>query len=216
MEVNLNNLSKLIEDLKRVMKDKKVKRAVKERMEEFKRIGQDTEERIFQELCFCLLTANYSASGGIKIQRELGDGFIYLSQEELERKLRKLGHRYPRVRAQYIVEARKLLGSLKEILKSYKDVNNLRDWLVKNVKGLGYKEASHFLRNVGFEDVAIIDYHILDLLERYGIIKKPKTLTKRRYLEVENILKKVAKEVGIPLGELDLYLWYMETGKVLK
>ncbi len=216
MEVNLNNLSKLIEDLRRVMNDEKVKRAVKERMREFKRIGQSTEERIFQELCFCLLTANYSAMGGIRIQEKLGNGFIYLNQEELEEKLREMGHRYPKARAQYIVEARRLLGNLKRILSSYKDVNNLRDWLAKNVKGLGYKEASHFLRNVGFENVAIIDYHILDLLERYGIIKKPKTLTKRRYLELEGILKKVAEEVGVPLGELDLYLWYMETGKVLK
>ena len=58
-----------------------------------------------------------------------------------------------------------------------------RAWLVDNIKGLGYKEASHFLRNIGFDDYAIIDSHILDLLERYNLIKQPKTLTRKKYTE---------------------------------
>ena len=78
------------------------------------------------------------------------------------------------------------------------------------------KEASHFLRNVGFEDYAIIDFHIIDILEKYGLIEKPKTMTKNKYLEIEDILKKLAKKVNLSLAELDLYLWYKETGKVLK
>ncbi len=216
MEFHLSNLDHLISDLRAVINDESVRRRVKARMAEFKAIGQSSEERIFEELCFCLLTANFSAEGGMKIQRAIGRGFIDLPLEKLEEKLRELGHRYPRARAKYIVEARKLLGNLKEILNSFKDVKNLREWLVKNVKGLGYKEASHFLRNVGFEDVSIIDYHILDLLERYGIISKPKSMTRKRYLEIESLLRRISDEVSVSLGELDLYLWYMETGKVLK
>jgi len=37
-----------------------------------------------------------------------------------------------------------------------------------------------------------------------------------KYLEIENLLREIAKETNLHLGELDLYLWYMETGKVLK
>ena len=67
-----------------------------------------------------------------------------------------------------------------------------REWLVKNIKGLGFKEASHFLRNIGFDDYAIIDSHILDLLERYKFIKPPKTLTRKKYMEIEKILQTIA------------------------
>lgn len=88
--------------------------------------------------------------------------------------------------------------------------------MTENVKGLGYKEASHFLRNIGFKDLAIIDRHIINYLEKKGLIEKPKTLTKRRYLECERILSAIADRLGITVAELDLYIWYLMTGKILK
>ena len=91
-----------------------------------------------------------------------------------------------------------------------------RRWLVDNIKGLGYKEASHFLRNIGYDDYAIIDTHILDILARYRIIKQPKTLTKKNYLKIEGHLQKIARQTKLTLAELDLYLWFLETGKILK
>ncbi|MDX1799069.1 MAG: N-glycosylase, partial [Candidatus Lokiarchaeia archaeon] len=93
---------------------------------------------------------------------------------------------------------------------------NLREWIVKNVKGIGYKEASHFLRNIGYTEYAIVDFHIVDLLVKYNIIEKPKTMTKSKYLEIEKVLKSIGKELELNMAELDLYLWYLETGKILK
>ena len=84
------------------------------------------------------------------------------------------------------------------------------------MKGLGYKEASHFLRNIGFDNYAIIDFHIIDILYDNKLIQKPKTITKNKYLEIEDLLKKIAKKTNLTLAELDLYLWYIETGKILK
>ena len=84
------------------------------------------------------------------------------------------------------------------------------------MKGLGFKEASHFLRNIGYDDYAIVDFHIVDLLVRHNLIKKPKTLSRVKYLEIEEILRKIAKKSGLTLAELDLYLWFLETIKVLK
>ena len=104
------------------------------------------------------------------------------------------------------------------IINSNSEEQEIREWLVKNIKGLGYKEASHFLRNIGFKNIAIIDYHIIDILARYRIIKKPKTrsLTRKRYLEIERVLRELSEKTGLALGELDLYLWFLETGRVLK
>jgi N-glycosylase/DNA lyase len=198
------------------LKNSKVKEIVDIRIKEFKDIGNKSNIEIFKELCFCILTANFNAEKSIKIQKEIGNGFLTLPESILAKKLKDYGHRYYNTRAKYIVEARKYMNSLKEIINSFNNENNLREWLVKNIKGLGYKEASHFLRNIGYTNFSILDFHIINILVKYGLIKKPKTLTKKKYLEIEEILKEVAKKLNINLAELDLYLWYMETGKILK
>jgi len=195
---------------------RRVESVVKERMREFKRVGRD-EKETFKELCFCILTANFTAEGGIKIQKALGDELLRLSESGLAGKLAALGHRYPKARAKYIVEARRLYGTLRDTLNGFKSVREAREWLVKNVKGLGYKEASHFLRNVGFSNVAIIDRHILKFLADKGLIEVlPRRLDRRSYLKLERLLSLIFCEMKVPLGELDLYLWYLVTGKILK
>jgi N-glycosylase/DNA lyase len=207
---------KLINDIRKLMDKEEIRKVVEERLVEFRRLRNEGScEEIFSELSFCILTANYSAEGGIAIQKAVGNGFLYLQKNELTDILKRMGHRYPEKRAEFIVKNRPLLETICKMIRTGSG-KKLREWLVENVHGIGMKEASHFLRNVGFSDVAIIDFHILNLLEKYGIIKKPKTLTKKKYLEIEEALEKIASEVGIGLDALDLYLWYMETGKVLK
>jgi N-glycosylase/DNA lyase len=194
-----------------------VGKLVRSRMAEFRAKGNGSEEEAFKELCFCLLTANYSAEGGIRIQQAIGDGFISLPERELALRLKENGYRFPNARARYIAEARAHLGSLKRRLSSM-PAPEARDWLAASVLGLGYKESSHFLRNIGFEEFAIIDFHIIDLLAREKLIRKPrsKSLPKKKYLRIEKALGRIAKRVGMSQGELDLYLWYLETGKILK
>lgn len=190
---------------------------VEERFRQFKELGEKgSEEELFSELCFCILTANWSAKGGMKAQQVIGtDGFVKMSQEELENVLSKLHHRFPKARAIYIVKSRWVLGQLRSLLKMPSHL--AREWLVKNVLGIGYKEASHFLRNVGIEDLAILDRHVLSLMVKYGLIDSlPKSLTRQRYLNLEAILKEEADSFGEPLGKFDLYLWYFVKGIVEK
>lgn len=208
-------MKELIETINK-LKNSKVKEIVDARIIEFKDIGKKSNIEIFKELCFCILTANFNAEKSIKIQKEIGNGFMDFPEDLLAKRLKELGHRYYHIRAKYIVEARKYINSLKDIINSFNNENELREWLVKNIKGLGYKEASHFLRNIGYTNFSIIDFHIIDLLIRYGLIKKPMTLTKKKYLEIEKLLREIAEKLNINLAELDLYLWYIETGKILK
>lgn len=209
------SMRELLEAVSR-LKRSCVKNLVGSRIAEFKHMRRRSSVDLFKELCFCILTANFSAERSLRIQAEVGDGFLTLSEPQLAETLKRLGHRYPNARARYIVEARRYAKTLKEILSRLGCGYTAREWLVRNVKGIGYKEASHFLRNVGCTDLAIIDFHIVDLLSRYGLMEKPKSLTRRRYVEIENLLRRIAKSLGITVAELDLYLWYMETGKVLK
>jgi len=200
---------KAVEELKR-----KVGALVERRIAEFIDLGRKGNEEWFSELCFCILTANSSAELGMKIQREVGRGFLTLSEEDLRNKLKLLGHRFYNTRAKYIVEARKF-EKIKDVLTAMEPFD-ARDWLVKNVRGVGYKEASHFLRNVGYLDFAILDRHILRILSDYKLIEMPRSLSRKRYLEIEEIFRELAKKVELKPGELDLYLWYMRTGRVLK
>jgi len=208
----MENVLKRIEELRKG----EVGKLVNSRIKEFEEAGRKKEEAVFGELCFCLLTANFSAEKCIKIQNEMGRGFSLLSEKELAQELKRQGHRFPNARANYIYEARKCENDLCKIIGTGKE---RREKLVKQVKGLGMKEASHFLRNIGFKDVAIVDFHILDLLKNEGLIefdRRTSTLTKKKYLEIEEVLEGIAKQSGLNLAELDLYLWYLETGKVLK
>ena len=99
-------------------KNSPIKEIVDSKMEEFENLGNKSSSEIFKELCFCLLTANFSAIGGMKIQNEMGNKFHVLSEEELSKKLSQLGHRFPNMRAKFIFEAQKYKDNLKEILDS--------------------------------------------------------------------------------------------------
>lgn len=145
--------------------------------------------------------------------------------EEMTRALTKAGaHRFPVARPAYIVFTRAYLQErcdmeLRRTLKSFRSPIERRDWLASDprIKGLGYKEASHFLRNIGFKGYAILDKHVLRCLFDLGIIEQPKPpTTRKRYLEVESKLKAFAHAIGIDFDELDLVLWSMKTGEVLK
>lgn len=210
----MNKITSLVESLK----SSPIKKVIDSKIKEFSELGKKSSNEIFKELCFCLLTANFSAHGGIKIQNAVGNGFLTLNENELAKKLSELGHRFPNTRTKYIIEARRYKDNLKEILNNFSNELTAREWAVKNIKGLGMKESSHFLRNIGYKNLAIIDFHIIDLLARNNLIEKPKSksLTPKKYAEIENVLKKISEKTNLSLGELDLYLWYEETGKVLK
>ena len=108
---------------------------------------------------------------------------------------------------------------LREQLRSFRDPHARRDWLATEprIKGLGYKEASHYLRNVGFKGYGILDKHIVRCLAELGVIDSPKPPTNRNgYLETECRMRRFAGDVGIDFDELDLVLWSMKTGEVLK
>ena len=133
-------------------------------------------------------------------------------------------HRYPNARARYVVATREFLREhcdlkLRQKLKSFDCGFERRDWLVreKGIKGLGYKEASHYLRNIGFKGYAILDKHVLNCLAELKIIDEPKPPnTRSRYLMVEEKLKKLTFMTQIDFDELDLVLWSMKTGVILK
>jgi len=204
------DLVKKVESLR-----EKIGNEVEKRIKEFEEMFKKDDLSWFHELCFCILTANTSALMGLKVQKEIDAwDFAKLDYESLRERLRKLGYRFYNTRAKYIVENQKYANSIRSILIN-KGREERRQWLVENIKGMGMKESSHFLRNVGYKDYAIIDKHILKILYENNYINDKK-INPKRYIEIEKILNEIANELGMDLARLDLYLWYMETGTILK
>ncbi len=195
------------------LKKTDIRDTIEKRLSEFDAFAGKGNDQWFSELCFCLLTANSKAQTALQIQSELGaKGFLCKSEEEISTCIKRNKHRFHNNKARFICEARGF-KKIKSIIQKEEDP---RGWLVKNIKGLGFKESSHFLRNVGYKDYAIVDRHILNLLVDNGYLEEKPTMNKSNYLKIENILEKICKKNKMSQAELDLYLWFIKTGKVLK
>lgn len=208
----------LISEIESLKKDKEVSNLVEKRIKEFEKIQNANEKVWFEELCFCLLTANSGARICLRVIESAKEQNMLLDSDDeaLSKALRSCGYRFYNRRAQFIVDARGSMGNLKREIKG-RNEKEAREWLVKNIKGIGLKEASHFLRNIGYKNLAILDRHILKILFEYGLIKEiPTSLSKKKYYEIEEVLGKLTQKTRLSLAELDLYMWYMKTGEVLK
>ena len=196
---------------------------IRARLGAFRNIWENgNNERLWEEMVYCFFTGGCSARMGLRsidaVRPLLRNG----SREELAAALVGV-HRFPNERSRYISASREFLTehcgmNLRKKLEGFDDLGR-RDWLVseKRIKGLGYKEASHFLRNIGFTGYAILDKHVLRSMAELRLIADPKPPNSRlKYLTVETVLKETAEEIGIDFDELDLVLWSMRTGEILK
>ncbi len=197
---------------------------IRRRLSEFESIWRSKDDaRLWEEMVYCFFTGGCSARMGLRSIEAVRDLLKEGSHDDLMNAL--VGrHRYPRARSRYIVASRDFLTAdcgmrLFERLSRFEDPHERRDWLVreKGIKGLGYKEASHYLRNIGFKGYAILDKHVLRCMTELRIIEEPKPPnTRSRYLRVEDKLKEFALYARIDFDELDLVLWSMKTGEILK
>jgi N-glycosylase/DNA lyase len=210
-----------IQTLQSLYRDRKD--AIGKRLLEFRQVMQWSDEDVFGELAFCLLTPQSSAKVCWAAVSTLKQQGLLLKGKPADLAPHLNQVRFGESKARYIVEAREMFTKdgglvLKAKIESFYNPFELREWLVENVKGLGYKEASHFLRNIGLgEEFAILDRHILRNLASLGIIPEiPISLTKRRYLEIEGKLRRFSAEIRIPMADLDLLFWSKETGWIFK
>ena len=205
---------------------KKKRKDFERRLADFRRIrGSGDDRAMLHELIFCIFTPQSKAvncwrcvTGMIENRLMMnGTAADLLKLEEMN------GVRFKNKKAQFAVLARDKFVkegviNIKNFLNGLGNVYQIREWLVENIKGYGYKEASHFLRNIGFgEDIAILDRHILKNLKLMGAIKSvPGSITPAFYLETERKMKVFAKRIRVPMAALDLILWYKEAGHIFK
>ena len=211
-----------IENIKSAHRERRTE--IRQRLSEFAAVGSDgTDLDLWAEMVFCFFTGGCSARMGLNSLEAVRPILMSGQQAELADALSGV-HRYPNARARYIVHTRDFLREhcgfqLRNKLRAFDCGLARRDWLVreKGIKGLGYKEASHYLRNIGFTGYAILDKHVLNCLAELKIIDDPKPPnTRSRYLMVEEKLKQLTEATQIDFEEMDLVLWSMKTGVILK
>ncbi len=187
---------------------------IKSRLADFSKINN--KEDIFYELCFCLLTSGSNArrcDARVKMLKQNN----FMNTNFMPRQhIRDI--RFYNNKTENLLLAKKNYSSILDKLNSVKDNYQLREWLVNNVRGLGYKEASHFLRNIGKgKGLAILDRHILKNLKLLNVLENvPSHMSKKQYLDIEKRLLSYSSSIGIAAEELDLLLWSKETGEIFK
>ena len=193
---------------------KSKKNDIRKRLKEFKELKNSTKNKKFLELCYCLCTPLSNAKKVYGVIHDKNKKTLIDGTEKEVQKLLKGNCRFHNNKAKYIVQARDFIKHLDKLPKKGEEA---REILINNVNGLGYKEASHFLRNIGYCDLAILDGHIINSLFELNVFRDNKRpSSKEEYLQMEKEMKKFAKQTNLKLDELDLLLWSNKTGEILK
>ena len=206
---------RLLQELTELHRTKRT--AIRRRLKDFASIPAS---EYFYELLYCLLTPQTSAVNADKTIAKLKEVRFEARNLNPEPFLADKRHyiRFHKTKSKHLLKLKAEIQTVQSVLSNDASSNELREWLVKNIYGLGYKEATHFLRNIGKNDgLAILDRHILRNLQRYGAIRSlPETLSRKQYLSIEKKFMSFAQQINIPIDELDLLFWSMETGEIRK
>ncbi len=185
---------------------------IKSRLNEFKNVK---EKEYFHELLFCLLTPQSQAKKCWQAVEKIKQ--LKKLDEKSIKEILKTHTRFHNNKTRYVLEAKKSWNTIKNQLDN-SNIVELRNWLAENVNGIGLKESSHFLRNIGksHNKISILDRHILRNLKKHDLIEEEKIKNKKHYKEIESVFLNYANKMKIPADELDLLWWSNENGEIFK
>lgn len=193
-----------------------IRPAIQQRLAEFATVPV---ANYFYELCFCVCTPQSKARNAhavVEQLRELGFSEQPFDPTDILRQP-EWYVRFHNTKAQRLLAVHKQFFTVEEVLQSERTAQQKRLWLANNIKGIGMKEAAHFLRNIGYRNLGILDRHILRHLVACGVFPAvPPIGTVRLYTHAENAFYTFAQAIGIPMDELDLFFWYLEAGEIFK
>lgn len=144
------------------------------------------------------------------------EGFEFRVQKVLAGQIKGLprsgSYRFPKARSKQLAQVRNVLARvpLDARLEDGKAAKHLRKNLVADIPGLGPKQASMYLRNIGKSyDLAILDTHVLRFMDMQALlpIEQARISTVKGYERAEGIAVDYAETLGYPAGYLDWAIW---------
>lgn len=184
-----------------------------------KEYAEVPEDKLFYEFCYCICTPQSSAKNASLVQKKLEEIDFFNNEIDPTYILEDRSNyiRFHNQKANRLIAAKEYFPRLREIINSDKTNFEKRNILAREFNGIGLKESSHFLRNIGFRDLAIIDRHLLKHLLKCNVIDEiPKSISPKLYFKIETDFIEFGKQVGISIDELDILFWSYETGFILK
>jgi N-glycosylase/DNA lyase len=122
-----------------------------------------------------------------------------------------INYRFPKIRAQQIALCWfpfcQVKDEYQEYVCSFANEELARSDIVGKFPGIGLKQASMFLRNIGAcKNLSVVDVHVLYYLKTcHGW--EVEQLTPKRYLEAEEIMRADALCHGLELNIFDTVVW---------
>ena len=193
-----------------------------------------SEEDLWRELITCILGSQVPNWMGVAAARQLDEQGLVVpcGNFDVERIASALRapiesphgprrYRFPNSKARHIVAAHRAVcqqyGDLRSLV-SDSSPDECRRRLVESVPGVGLKQASLFLRNVGISSgFAILDTHVVRYMREVGLVGiLPRSITPEMYYVLESVLSRYADQLGRPVGHVDRAIWaVMSTSTVM-
>jgi N-glycosylase/DNA lyase len=178
-------------------------------------------DELWKHKVFCILSSQFNAERAARIAEEIvneipffdpeystlrieAECFSFLSRPDAR-------HRFPKVRARQISQSRfpflQIKDCYQEFIRSFSNEEEARAEIIELYPGVGIKQASMFLRNIGAsKNLSVVDVHVLFYLSVCHDWNTP-SLTPRRYLQAESIMRKDADRRGLDLNVFDTIVW---------
>lgn len=102
----------------------------------------------------------------------------------------------------------KLTSAFTEVAKQDFDLTKVTTEQLESIKGIGPKTSRFFiLHSRKTDNIACLDTHILRWLRNKGYDVPKGTPSNKNYLRLEKAFVSCAKEMKVPVAELDLKIW---------
>ena len=189
-----------------------------------------TEEGLWRELVACILGSRVRFESACRALERMDQQRLFSAArrgtrfDEYEIDIRGVlsnGYRFYRIRAQQVrCAAESIYGcdqTIRGILEETNGVRQARRRLSHRIPGIGPKQASLFLRNIGYSEwVAIFDVHVLSYMCWAGLTdtELKSVSTVEQYEKLEEAFVERAQMYGFPISDFDVAVWIV--AKVVK
>jgi N-glycosylase/DNA lyase len=178
-------------------------------------------KEIWRQKVFCVLSSQFNAHKAADIADKILQSVpffdyalpIFAMEEACYKFLSSehVGYRFPKVRARQIslcwFPFSQIKDEYQEFIRSCGSEESARDIIIETFPGIGLKQASMFLRNIGAcRNLSVIDVHVLFYL-RVCHGWNVDQLTPRLYLQAEEILRNDASRYDLDLNSFDVIVW---------
>ena len=185
--------------------------------------SDQSEDSLWRELVACILGSRVTFEAAYSAVKRMHEMLLlsgsrrtacFDQYEQDARAALSGGYPFYRMRAKQIRRAAEHLygtrGSIRGVLNTARDGRSARRLLAAEVSGLGPKQASLFLRNIGYaKHVAILDVHVLTYMNWVGLTDAPikSVSTVRKYETLEDAFIEHACSFGSAPDRFDLAVW---------